>query len=131
MRYLVLSTIASIFLAATFQSDAVLAQDRKTVTLVQILLDDLGYDPGPLDGKAGARTRAAIGAFEERIGKPVTAKVSSGLVTELLEVSLAKRYVDLEYLDEDTLDSQVPSLRAMATARMMERLRSTGAFGDF
>ncbi len=31
-----------------------------------------GFDPGPLDGLAGARTLEALGAFQEAHGRPVT-----------------------------------------------------------
>jgi localization factor PodJL len=41
---------------------------------VQAKLAALGYDPGPADGVMGARTRAAIRAFQADAGLPVTVR---------------------------------------------------------
>lgn len=130
MRHTVLVAIASIALAIMGHTVPAQAQDEKTVILVQILLDELGYDPGPLDGSTGPQTAAAISAFEESLGKPVTAKVSSDLVTDLLVFALAERYPDFDYLDEESLDQERSSMqRALPSEQMMDRLRSSGALG--
>ncbi len=42
--------------------------DRTQVLTAQRLLSDLGYDVGGVDGKVGARTRAAIKSFREKAG---------------------------------------------------------------
>ena len=39
---------------------------------MQQRLADLGYDPGPVDGVVGARTRAAIRAFQKDNELPET-----------------------------------------------------------
>ena len=44
---------------------APLAQDRRLVAGTQSGLKDLGYDPGPVDGILGPRTRAAIRAYQK------------------------------------------------------------------
>jgi type II secretory pathway predicted ATPase ExeA/ankyrin repeat protein len=59
-------------------------KDRARVTQVQRSLRDLGYDPGPVDGVAGSRTKSAIIAFQQKRG--ITA---DGNVTENLMRSLA------------------------------------------
>ncbi len=41
------------------------AQDRRLVAGTQSGLRDLGYDPGPVDGILGPRTRAAIRAYQK------------------------------------------------------------------
>jgi hypothetical protein len=56
---------------------------RVQVVRVQQWLSALGYDTGPVDGLLGSKTRAAIRAFEERAGLPVT-----GNVSEQLEIAL-------------------------------------------
>ncbi|HEY5598609.1 MAG TPA: peptidoglycan-binding domain-containing protein, partial [Kiloniellales bacterium] len=38
------------------------------VRRIQAALADRGYDPGPIDGRSGPRTRAAIGAYQRDHG---------------------------------------------------------------
>jgi hypothetical protein len=52
---------------------------------VQGLLSAVGYDPGPIDGYYGARTRAAVEAFETDMGRAATGAISEALRHELLE----------------------------------------------
>ncbi len=52
---------------------------------VQELLQALGYAPGPVDGRYGARTRAAVESFEQARGWPASGHVSETLRKELLE----------------------------------------------
>ena len=51
---------------------------------LQRALHRLGYDPGPVDGIPGARTRAAIRAFQADAGLPVTGQVSERLESAVL-----------------------------------------------
>jgi len=46
------------------------------VRTIQTQLHELGYDPGPIDGKYGRRTAAAIREFERDSGLTLTGKVS-------------------------------------------------------
>lgn len=59
-------------------SDAVTLTEED-IRLVQQLLDNVGLDPGPADGKPGRRTRSAVKDFQRRIGVN-----QSGLITPLL-----------------------------------------------
>ena len=52
---------------------------------VQELLRALGYAPGPVDGRYGARTRAAVESFERGRGWPASGQISETLRKELLE----------------------------------------------
>jgi peptidoglycan hydrolase-like protein with peptidoglycan-binding domain len=45
----------------------------------------LGYDPGPIDGVAGANTRAAIEAYQTANGLLVTGQVSDPLLKHMLQ----------------------------------------------
>jgi localization factor PodJL len=54
-----------------------------TVTLVQKLLAERGYDPGPADGLLGWKTIEAISLFQEQAGLPRTGEVDSSLVAAL------------------------------------------------
>ncbi|GKY87093.1 hypothetical protein STA1M1_09620 [Sinisalibacter aestuarii] len=56
---------------------------RQTVREVQALLTDMGYDPGPIDGMMGQRTRNAILAFERDYGLPVTGVPGPDLLADL------------------------------------------------
>lgn len=49
----------------------------------QRLLTRLGYEPGPVDGEMGEKTRAAIRAFERDHGLPVTGALSPGVIRNL------------------------------------------------
>ena len=50
----------------------------------QILLSKLGYDPGPIDGILGERTRSAIKEFQRRFRLPVTGEVDRILLLDLI-----------------------------------------------
>ncbi|MEZ5864460.1 MAG: peptidoglycan-binding domain-containing protein [Geminicoccaceae bacterium] len=59
------------------------AMSREDVRRAQELLAEQGYDPGPIDGLYGPRTRAAVERFEQARGLPVTGTVSIGLIDRL------------------------------------------------
>ena len=61
------------------------ARDR--IANLQRALRRLGYDPGPVDGILGARTRAAIRAFQADAGLPVTGQVSERLESAVLDAA--------------------------------------------
>lgn len=56
---------------------------RERVVAIQRLLDELGYEPGPVDGQAGSRTIGAIKAYEKANALPVTGMVTDGIVASL------------------------------------------------
>jgi peptidoglycan hydrolase-like protein with peptidoglycan-binding domain len=53
------------------------------VDLVQRHLRDLGYDPGPVDGLIGPRTREAIRRFERDRGDTPTGSIRFVLLEQL------------------------------------------------
>ena len=59
----------------------------KRIANVQRDLAALGYDPGPVDGILGPKTRSAIRAFQGREKRPVTGVVSEELAAALQSVS--------------------------------------------
>jgi uncharacterized protein len=61
------------------------------VRWVQQTLKNLGYDPGPVDGVMGARTRGAIIAFQTDIGVAPTGVIDEVLVAQLRLVSKIDR----------------------------------------
>jgi peptidoglycan hydrolase-like protein with peptidoglycan-binding domain len=44
---------------------------------IQTALKDKGYDPGPVDGRMGPQTRAALRAYQKKEGLPVTGKADA------------------------------------------------------
>jgi localization factor PodJL len=55
------------------------------VALVQGLLAEKGYDPGPADGVMGQKTVDAITAFQEASGLDANGQIDAGLVAALQE----------------------------------------------
>ncbi len=53
------------------------------VALVQKLLAENGYDPGPADGLLGEKTVEAISAFQDQAGLPKTGQIDTDLVAAL------------------------------------------------
>jgi peptidoglycan hydrolase-like protein with peptidoglycan-binding domain len=80
MRRLLLGSALAIGLAA---APLLMAQSAGTVRNVQKALNDKGFDPGPVDGIMGPRTRSAIKGYEKQQNMPadgaLTAKVLDGL----------------------------------------------------
>ena len=56
---------------------------------VQRALRRLGYDPGPIDGILGSRTRMAIRSFQVDHGLPITGRMSEGLESAVLAAIVA------------------------------------------
>jgi hypothetical protein len=57
--------------------------DKNIVAGAQEGLRQLGFDPGPVDGIEGPKTRAAVRAFEKARGLPETGRISPELIQEL------------------------------------------------
>ena len=67
-------------------AEGVTADDQKAlVRKIQTLLAEQGYDPGPADGVAGARTRDAVRAFQASAGLAATGRIDRSLVTALAD----------------------------------------------
>jgi len=54
---------------------------------IQQRLADLGYDPGPIDGAMGPKTREAIKAFQKQAGLPVDGQLSK-LTMVMLDLTM-------------------------------------------
>ena len=62
---------------------------RQRMAAIQRALARLGYDPGPANGIAGPRTRAAVRAFQAAAGLPVDGLASERLESAVLSAVLA------------------------------------------
>jgi peptidoglycan hydrolase-like protein with peptidoglycan-binding domain len=58
--------LAASFLGLSLCTTGVLGQSRDTVREAQQALKDKGYDPGPIDGINGPRTRAAVSNYQQK-----------------------------------------------------------------
>ncbi len=56
---------------------------RDDIRRAQQLLAQLGFDPGPIDGFFGPRTRTAVERFEQAQGLPVSGEISPALIDRL------------------------------------------------
>jgi peptidoglycan hydrolase-like protein with peptidoglycan-binding domain len=65
------------------------AQRDARVEAVQAALRDVGYYAGPLDGIAGEQTKAAIAAYERKLGWAPTGAASRDLLTAIKADALA------------------------------------------
>ncbi|HWT29984.1 MAG TPA: SEL1-like repeat protein, partial [Propylenella sp.] len=66
------------------ETTSVQLQDQNDmVALVQSLLAERGFDPGPADGLLGSQTIRAISAFQEEAGLPPTGVIDPNLVAAL------------------------------------------------
>lgn len=65
--------------------DAVRTQDSDAILYVQRRLDELGFDPGRVDGQFGARTSRALRAFEIAKGLPGTGQINAANLAALAE----------------------------------------------
>jgi localization factor PodJL len=66
---------------------------ERQVRETQQLLAALGYDPGPVDGVIGPRTRAAVRAFQADAGLPADGKTSDELRAALTDAVSSGRSV--------------------------------------
>jgi hypothetical protein len=64
-------------------SDKMTSKNADIIREVQELLSRLKYDPGPIDGVMGSRTRSAIKDFERDHGYPETGQISEELLQSL------------------------------------------------
>jgi len=71
-------------------------QPDKTVRQAQVLLANLGYDPGPADGLLGSRTVQAIREYQKAAGQTVDGKVGPRLMEGLNSGGPRKQQVRAE-----------------------------------
>ena len=74
--------------AAAGADKAIDDPSRETVRTVQSRLRERGYDPGPLDGRFGPRTRAAIVAFARDAGLPALPDGISARLLAALDIGM-------------------------------------------
>jgi len=71
--------------APAAQPQAAAAADGETVRSIQTGLAKLGFDPGPADGVATEKTRAAIREFQQQNGLPANGEPSRELAQKVAQ----------------------------------------------
>jgi localization factor PodJL len=61
------------------------ANGEDMIARAQALLAKLGFDPGPADGRIGAKTRDAVKAFQKRAGLKADGEIDAELIEALLK----------------------------------------------
>ena len=69
--------------------DAVPNIEREGIRKVQTLLNDKGFDPGPIDGVVGPRTMNALRDFQERFGIKSSGTIDNQTLFALGAIELA------------------------------------------
>jgi hypothetical protein len=72
------------------QQQALAPADPETIRSIQTGLAKLGFDPGPADGVASAKTRAAIREFQQQSGLPANGEPSRELAQKVAEQLAAR-----------------------------------------
>jgi len=96
------------------------------IARVQLLLARLGYRPGPLDGKAGRRTSAAIKAAEKQAGIRQTGK-PSGILVAYLDRRLARVLSGVNWLRLEDVQAIAPTFPAEHLPHLQAALYEIGA----
>jgi peptidoglycan hydrolase-like protein with peptidoglycan-binding domain len=68
------------------------AQASSQVRMVQQKLESLGFDPGPIDGKWGPRTRLALKDFQRVKELEVTGRLNANTKEALLSIQKWKEH---------------------------------------
>ena len=115
-RILVLAAVGISALVATFNAASVQAlleyerqPTRAQVAAVQSQLAALGVEPGPIDGKLGPRTRAAIRTYQHVAGLPPTGEITPALSKALSD--------DLLHDERNRPDAPLPAPESNDTQR--------------
>ncbi len=56
---------------------------HEQIATAQQALKRLGFDPGPIDGVAGPRTRQAVAAYQKQSGRPGNGELTADMLREL------------------------------------------------
>lgn len=67
-----------------FKDKELIKDNDLNIVLIQQVLQRAGCNPGPIDGKRGARTDAAIKNFQKKVGIKVDGKVGYQTLTQML-----------------------------------------------
>jgi peptidoglycan hydrolase-like protein with peptidoglycan-binding domain len=67
---------------------------NRLVTLLQRSLQDLGFDPGKVDGLIGPRTRAAVRRLQESEGTRATGRITFDLLDRVQQRLTARTATD-------------------------------------
>lgn len=99
------------------------------VKQVQIGLNNIGFDPGPLDGVMGPKTRKALKGFQKSIGM-----IPDGIITRQVYEELSKKTDLAPYVDKppwiEELERIIGLHESRDRSKLASWLRSAGQFVD-
>lgn len=99
----------------------------------QHLLTELGFEPGPIDGKMGPKTRAAIRAFQRGHELPDDGALSEGLLVALAQATRADEpaveVLPLEATADARAESQSLDAEAVPSAERPDKAPTLDAVG--
>ena len=75
--------VAAVTLAFAVSTSPAFAAGDASVEHAQQALKDAGHDPGSIDGVMGARTTAALKAYQQKQGLPVTGRLDDATAAKL------------------------------------------------
>ena len=92
MKYISILALCLVLVACQRTVDAYNAKsEAERVSSIQSDLEELGHNPGPVDGKLGNQTRIAIREFQSANGLPVTGEIDSTLYSRAGVISTSVR----------------------------------------
>lgn len=102
------------------------------VIAAQDILTRLGFDPGPVDGKMGSKTLAAIIQFQKVYKLPVTGALDQITMDRISKAIMIKTGLDFEEVNplRDSLQTRVvenANNQTQVQNRLLENLRNTDA----
>jgi hypothetical protein len=74
---------SAVLVATLIAAPAVMAQGSPTVRAAQQALKDKGFDPGPVDGLNGPKTRAAVESYQKQQNLKETGTLGAETLTSL------------------------------------------------
>lgn len=87
MKRLAFLVTGTLVLALTTTPLAAQTADRADVERAQKMLQQAGHDPGPIDGVVGAKTRAALRAYQKAHGLGETGRLDEATLAKLGEAA--------------------------------------------
>ncbi len=117
-------------LFATRHAPELPARPDARVEAVQAALRDVGYYAGPVDGIAGEQTKAAIAAYERKLGWATTGAASRDLLTAIkADASAPPASPEAITIGSIAPDKQVAAVQDALAKAAYGPVRADGVFG--
>ncbi len=81
-----------------FEKSGLVVEGTLNVPILQKVLKQSGFDPGPVDGRLGPRTQFAVKSFQKEMGLKVDGKVGSKTLAKLHEIVSQPSYQQKDFV---------------------------------